>query len=137
MFNICEGVGGGYSLGYESRGNCSRSKPIIMSSSLNTTSHPINRSQSFAQQRSPAASGGINSSPSVITDYEEEDSMHEKYFSPHILSMHGKKSSETTPLVRTRLITFFPSSFNCFSIHEKRTCRLADVNIIQKLVHRL
>lgn len=59
----------------------------------------MSRSQSFAQQRSPAASAGINSSPSANTDNEEEDSMHEKYFSPNVLSMHGKKSMETTPLV--------------------------------------
>lgn len=78
-----------------------------MSSSLNANSNPVNRSQSFAQQRSPAASGGISSSPCATTDYEEEDSMHEKYFAPHILSMQGKKSIETTPLVRNN----FPLSF--------------------------
>lgn len=71
-----------------------------MSSSLNAANNQVNRSQSFAQQRSPAASVGVSSSPSATTDNEEEDSMHEKYFSPNILSMHGKKSIETTPLVR-------------------------------------
>lgn len=93
------GVGGGYSLGYESRGSCARSKPVIMSSSLNTNNQ-VARSQSFAQQRSLAQSG-MNPSPSAATDNEEEDSMHEKYFSPNILSMHGKKPAETTPLVST------------------------------------
>lgn len=96
---LCVGVGGGYSLGYENRSSCSRSKPIIMSSSLNQGSNnQVTRSQSFAQQRSPAAAAGLHSSPSATTDNEEEDSMHEKYFSPNVLSMQ-KKAIESTPLV--------------------------------------
>lgn len=70
-----------------------------MSSSLNQGSNnQVTRSQSFAQQRSPAAAAGLHSSPSATTDNEEEDSMHEKYFSPNVLSMQ-KKSIESTPLV--------------------------------------
>lgn len=89
---IFAGVGGGYSLGHENRGGTTRCKPIIMSSSMSTnTQTQVTRSQSFAQ-RSPA------SNTSIPTD-EDEDSMHEKYFSSNILAFHSKKPVDSTPLV--------------------------------------